>query len=295
MCLVMARGSVAQQLLLEVRPVKDSFVLGEPVYVDVEVRNIGAEPIAVSADPFSLGLLIRVLPPGVDKPEVWSLGGNADVQELELMQLKPGDRFKDRGLISHYVGKCIFPAPGAYKGWGESAWLGIRAVSERVEVVVTEPAGVDAQAKDLFFSQPGRFFVHSGGYTFPSQRGMTPAVADFGRVVNQYPTSTYAPYAAYYLALAKSDPMLRYSLGPEQPSDPVPPDYTRAIELAQFAEARTEFPLKAEARLLQAECYFGLGDRQKANAVLQSIRSLPGLSERKRAEALMAKLIQPPQ
>lgn len=211
-----------------------------------------------------------------------------------MLELEPGRGLKDRAPISHDFRVCHFPVAGTYRVWGEYTEARIRAVSQPVEVVVTEPTGVDAQVKDLFFSEQARCFISHGSYGPADGHGVTPAIADFERIVSEFPTSTYAPYAAYYLARRKSKPG-RYSLGPEQPSDPIPPDYLRAIELARFAEARAEFPLKGEARLLQAECYFALGDRKKASAILRSVGSIPGLSERKRAEALSAKLMQPAQ
>jgi len=292
--LVLGQGTFSgADLQVTVVPAKQTFLLGEPVYVNVTLKNSGAEAVSVSADPLMFGLVIRILPPGSSEPVRWSAGANADGYR-ELRQLNVGGEFRDRGLISHYFGKCNFPVPGAYQVWGEYVEAGIRAVSEQVEVVVTQPSEVDAKAKDLFFSEAGQFFVHPGGYTLPSQWGMTPAIADFERIVSEFPTSAYAPYAAYYLARRKSKPG-RYNLAPEQPSDPIPPDYARAIELAHFAESNAAFPLKGEARLLQAECYFEQGDRKKANALLQSVGSLPGLSQRGRAEALVAKLMEPAQ
>jgi hypothetical protein len=42
---------VQGDLQVILRPVKEEWVLAEPVYVDVEVRNTGGDRVAVSADP----------------------------------------------------------------------------------------------------------------------------------------------------------------------------------------------------------------------------------------------------
>jgi hypothetical protein len=277
----LARG--AGDLALTVTPLKQGYVLGEPVYVDVEIKNVSSEDQTVSDDPLLAGTVIRILPPGGEKRTGWSRGSNMLVP-VRFLILSPGHWLKDRALISHDFRLYNFPVPGTYKVWAEYAEGGLEASCAPVDVVVTEPSGVDLQPNDLFFSEEARCFISYGSYGGANGPGITPAIADFERIVSGFPTSTYAPYAAYYLALRKSKPG-RYSLGPEQPSDPIPPDYVRAIELGHFAEARTDFPLKGEARLLQASATSGSATGRKltlSSSPSDRYRAWPSEGEPKR-------------
>jgi hypothetical protein len=285
----MPATAVAADIQVVVAPTKERYVLAEPVYLRVTVSNTGDRAAEVSANPMWYGMRVHILGPNGREIVVASSGGGIDLLEYKNVTLEVGQHVEDRVVVSHDdLGRTRghnFPFPGEYAVWAEYAWEGLEARSERVTVSVVEPQGVDAEAVDWFFSQAAQRFIVSGGYGALDRSGMV----DF---LEKFPESTYAPYAAYYVAVRKMHPGRYTPAGADQRIE-VPADPAKALELFRFAEARPDFPLKKEAKLREAQCLKDLGKVDEAKAILKTLGPLPSLRDRSRAEQLNEELDKP--
>ena len=255
-----------------------AFVQGEPVPIRVEITNRSDKVVQVTEalEPEYLMLRFRVTDPKgrtyVPEPFV------AASSESSEVALGPGDKLTYTsvllfGLVND-IQRFIFDKTGKYRVEALYSYYDVHGTggiitSEPVTIRVIQPDGVDGQAQRLFVGlEQGRLACGAG-----TNRA---AVGSFHEILRKYPTSRFAPYAAYYLGLHYLNQR----------------DYKQGTELLEGILADyKEFPLKAELSYRLAIRYYETGRKGEAKKLLTGLTAKePSDLFARRAERLLREL-----
>ena len=199
LCLLAAVAD-ASSLKLTLSADKREYLLDEPFFVRVTVRNTGDEDVAIWREllgPETSGVLFRITKPG-EKPRDWQPEYVLDwVQSADAgIYLIPEEEFSRTHDLTRDWTCCpdhvdtLFSVPGKYT---------IEARGNRYEpssslhVTVVEPEGDDAKARAMLLAYPRTTREPLWDHHYRMENG-------YRRLINEYPHTRYAMYARFYLA-----------------------------------------------------------------------------------------------
>jgi hypothetical protein len=240
----------------------DSILPGEPVGAVIILRNSGTE--AAPALPY--------LRPEAGIVMFWIEDPYGTVHQLEPYihetvavtptLLYPGEQLTSRYLLVWEGHGFLFSEVGRHRLVATYVDGADMLVSEAVEVNVLAPAGGEAEAARLILSDPVGRFLKFGGYD--------PVVeSDLSDLLEWYPDSRYAPYAAYALARRCSASILYCAEPGSGELERIPPDYTLATD--GFQDVIATWPDSAiadDAQFELARTYGDMGDTAAAGSAL---------------------------
>ena len=253
-------GSDAQtsDLSLSIDARRTRLLLGEPMYLNAVIANHGT----------TMARVVPLLSPESGRLTYWIRSPSGAVRDYEplcqslewahAIALYPGEEIGGTYMVLWGMGGYTFPTPGEYAI--TATFLdGLNSLcSEALRVEVLDPSGEDADALPFIFDDEVAEFL--GVPDYQHQR----AASLVQELLNRYPGSSYAPYAAYVLALRASKDGAFYP-GGDQTTIRVPPDYGAAI--AGFQRLVREWPdsvLSDDAQFELARTYRDMGDMPAA-------------------------------
>lgn len=192
-------------LELTLSTAKSEYLVGEPVLLRLEFKNTGgeAEKLLLSFNAFEdfcsfhfrdwRGQTFRRTT-GVSGP---LLGASREQHGFALLpgESRHGYRPVFRGRLPE--GGLVFPEPGNYEVWCEFWGWDSTLTSNVVRITVVEPEGDDQRAFEDFSHWSTGMLVASDGLV---PWHADEAVDHWTTVIEEWPSSTYAPYALFYLA-----------------------------------------------------------------------------------------------
>jgi hypothetical protein len=202
--LVFSTGSqAAEDLTLELTPMQGDYVLYEPVYLRVTLRNSGSAPVDVTEEMSLETQMSTFYIAGSD--DTWQPVNVGFVGEPRgpRVRLEPGGTHVGSQLLLYSPADSahLFPEPGTWK---------VRAVLHRfgmapdvdsnvADIKVGSPTGADAEAAAVFSTAPVVRLVMNLGED-PA------AVRDLQQIIEEHPDSRFADYARFYLARRETQP-----------------------------------------------------------------------------------------
>lgn len=281
-----ARGELALQISTD----KTQYLVDEPLYVTVTVRNVGKQDTQIVRlfHPGDL-LSFEIVPPD-GKPYEYApwvafsmLPGGF---ERAAGRLLPGEQYSaavdltydgTRGTVLSRAGP--YTIRGRYAIRDGLPGGPVDARSDELRLTVKEPEGVDRAAHDV---------LRKGARTH--DRGPWNAAAEqracYERALREFPRSRYAPYVRFYLAQVydcdgtfsfrnlrgtkKGEALIRRAAG---------------LFLVVAKEA-SGTPLGAEAIRLAASRFAGVGDVARAQALFEEAFTSPRATDEDRLEVL---------
>lgn len=254
-------------LELELSTHGTDFVVGEPVLLRLDFRNVGdtAERLLLTFSPTEdfMQFFFRD-----EAGEVYSRvrGMSRAVSGLERTRhgigLSPGQ--SRHGFRTIWGGRVprrglVFPEAGEYEIWCEFYGWRAKVASDTVRITVHAPVGDDCQAFESFTHVSTHLPVETDCILPPKAPH---AVRHWREVFTRWPASTYAPYALFFLAnytKIHGDVSDALDLYEHLLSDLGPIAYT---EIAEFH---------------LAECYKRLGMTEEAEKLrAEAVRKYPG-------------------
>jgi hypothetical protein len=291
---LLASAPSRADLALEVTAEKGQYLLDEPLYVTVALRNVGArDALVVRALHPGMGLLaLEVAPPGegphvVDPCGKFELGPGYFVRATVL--LAPGDHYTGAVELTREMtpsgaqnvlrrpGRCAIRATYAIPEGLPAGPLSLR--SNELSLLVSEPEGVDRQAYEALLSCPR---PERG----PGLWNSTPETADcFEAVVRDYPDSRYALYARLYIADARYIPGTSIHRGTVEGRA----ELEQAAPLySSVADEAGATPLGVHARGMAGRAFGALGDAARAQALFEQAFVSPAATDEDRLLTLSA-------
>lgn len=188
-------------LTLSITTAQSSYLVGEPLSLDIQLANETAGPIIGhdKIDP-AFGLFrLMVSAGGQEAAEYWGPGWGLKDTPINPTEILPGEiisgsttvLFNHTGVVSNGVPTTLaFPSPGHYILKAIFNDLGpLKIESQTLAIDVVEPQGVDVDAWKLIRSPEAIYFLHTG---FPRQ---DPRIVEkFEHLLSSYPESRYAKY-----------------------------------------------------------------------------------------------------
>ncbi len=196
LCVAGARELRAQgNLALEIRSTKPSYLLAEPVLVDITVRNAGSEPVAVKPE-----LAVETQNVSLDIAQGTGTFERYDpgfVQEPSRMPqtLQPAEAITHRQLVLYSRQDFAFPSAGSYRLRAMLHGFGVRpdVASNTIEIQIAPPAGGEAEAMRLFRTREVAELA--------LELNEAPAAVDrLELLMTRHRDTVYGKYAQYYLA-----------------------------------------------------------------------------------------------
>jgi hypothetical protein len=197
-------GSLEQeQLTVQLEGPTAAVLIGEPVVLRAIIANKSATPANAhsSMNPDS-GYIAVSISDGRGTREYSAPGWGAVDEESHTVTLQPGEqRVSQARLLFNVAGGreaggaarsyLAFPSAGEFSV--ELQVLDLNGsplvTSTRIQIIVVEPAGVDALVWAQIDTVEAARLLHTR-----NQRAQTPVVALFQRLIADYPNSRYTPF-----------------------------------------------------------------------------------------------------
>ncbi len=263
-------GRIDPNLELSLSTEKNRFVLGEPVYVLVQLRNTGQMPIEVD----------RVLAPQV---------GNIKLNIASSNQ--PPFRYAPR-FYTDITAPRLTLAPNASLSaivpifFGSPAWTfqqpgDYRLTASYHDAKQRNAPALKAQTQPLAISEEdgaGRFLLEGGeesvqaGKLLLWRQGdhLKKGAAHLTALLEKFPDSPLADFANLALASNLAQPFRDYSLGQIRQ-----PDYQAALSyLEKVRETNLPSYLRVQKNLDQARCLLNTGQQSSVKALLEKALKL---------------------
>ena len=208
-------------LSVTLRPTKPTYVLGEPVYVILQLDNHGATPIGIFPylEPGEGAVHIEVTAPDEKRAPFVPLGESYN----EVAEVTVAPRESRAAVFPVFFGGrgWTFDRLGVYHL--TAVYSGVMKSGELIEVV-SEPVGltVDEAEEEIgkFLIQEGVASSESGKYlTWHSGDHLRKGKAHLMNLLDRWPESTVASYARFALGKGLSDSFMDYSVGRVRPPD----------------------------------------------------------------------------
>jgi tetratricopeptide (TPR) repeat protein len=232
-------GAAAADLTLDIRPIKPSFLLAEPVHIDLSLRNVGSQ--AVEARP-ELALETQSVSLSIarDSGPFEPFRPAAHREPSRMPQtLRPSQALVHRQLLLYnsLTHDLAFPVAGRYRLRALRHGFGIEPDLESsvIEISIAQPSGAEAEALPLFRTRKVVDLIIDLDES-------EEAVRNLEQLMSRYGATTYGKYAQFYLARRQA----REFFGRK-------PSFGQAAKLYQDLVRRDpQFPLVTEAN-------YGLG------------------------------------
>ncbi len=272
-----ATSAHAQELELELALGAQRVVLGEPITVEITLRNAGSAPTPVYPlfEPTYGFARYTITPPGGTAAPfrpAWLDEGIASPTELA-----PGASISGFARLYWGAEGATFDRPGR---WSVEAELrGVRSAPLAFEIEPV-PAEFDAAAQDLLSREALQYLYLEGGEHLAAGR------AALERVTRDFPGSPHAAYADLALGLAASRPARDFETGRARPADldraaarleralgaDLPAPYAIRCHAARV-EMYERFDRPEEARQALEAFERRFGDDRRARSVLEDARA----------------------
>lgn len=203
MCAIVAARGVHAGLSLEISSHKDVYLVWEPLYVKVSLRNMGQEPQeAIRLLTPDMGFVsFEVSLPGKPPRPYVSCGEALLAGEPVPVQIRPGGSYSATVDLTHEPGReeprklePLLSRPGGYSIQATYRDSRVELTSNSLTITVVEPEGVDLAAFGVLQSNP-----------LSQQYGPWSAVGrnSFHDIVTGFPESRYAAYSAFSLGIER--------------------------------------------------------------------------------------------
>lgn len=265
-------GDAASNLELISEVEKQSFVLGEPVYISVQLRNIGRTPVKVVRvlDPQAGSVKVQITPPE-DETIMFSPLFYADVT---APQITLGQGGAITAVLPIFFGAqgWTFSKPGHYQistTYYDSERRDTKPVqSNTVNITVSKGNGAGSLLMNdsVESLEAGKLFLWRQG------DHLRAGMAHLSEIMQKYHDSPLSDYANLALGSNLAQPFRDYSANKVRQ-----PNYAGALaHLRKVRDSQLPRYLKIQKNLDQARCLFSTGD---AAAAVGFIREAQELSE----------------
>lgn len=220
-------AKVRYELLFEATSKKKSVLLGEPVFVEFELRNVGTTTVAVHQLGVENGILkVYVADADGDFKRFWGYGWGNTMSRMRTLAPGEAQKYKEITILNH--GKIetdglsvsaaraktedsvntefAFPQPGKYFIKAKSSFadklpnvgsgaLPVQIVeieTEPIEVVVKEPVGDDRSVWNRIKGNPQIVFLLQSG-ELPAGKS-DKVISEVEEIVRTFPNSMYATH-----------------------------------------------------------------------------------------------------
>jgi len=277
-------------LELSIRTEKESYFVGEPIYLVVRLRNTGRETKRV------MGLLhpddgaISVYIAAADGvPRRYASLAIADNDSTAYQQLASGETIGDIFAVFFDASGWVFREPGTYQLDAKYRTVDRPNVVSEVasnSITITIEETPDGSGKGLVASGDPASFEAGKFLLWQSGDHLVQGQARLAEIVEQYPESVLSSYARFALGKNLSQPFTDYGRGVTRPADcRGSSEYLGAVKTAQISENTQIQRLVAQYR-----CNVRLGDEDSAESAVGEVRDL--MQNRPEYKALGARLDQ---
>lgn len=251
---------VADNLEFTISSVKESYFVAEPVFIGFTLKNQNSVAVQLSPEiTVETEFVSLFIASGQNAFQLYHPGFVVE-PSLREITLTPSQAIVHRQLVLYNASTkdYAFPKTGIYRIQAIYHRFGSApdVQSNTIEIRVTEPTGIDAEALQLFMSK------EVAGLIMNVNEDMN-AVKNLELLMTRYQATTYGKYAQFYLARRQTQEFFARK-----------PSYERAITLYQdLIQRDPKFPLSTEIN-------YGLGlslmkiknydeAKQKLNLVLK--------------------------
>jgi len=280
----------AVQLELSIRTEKESYYIGEPIYLVVHLRNTGREAKRVMGQLHPDDGAIAVYVTATDGARGrYAQLANVDNDSTAYRELAGGETIGDIFAIFFDANGWVFREPGIYQldvtyRTIEQPTVASEVASNSISVTIEEtPDGsgkVLVVAGDPASFEAGKFLLwQAGDHLVQGQERLT-------EIIERYPESVLSNYVRFALGKSLSQPFTDYGLGVIRPADcRMSSVYLRAVKPAQISENA-----QIQRLIAQYRCNVRLGDKDSAASAIGEVRKL--IQNRPEYQALGARLDQ---
>lgn len=266
----------AEGLLLQVATERDSYILGEPVYLMLQLNNIGPRPQRVvgSLDPVDGAIEILVRPPDA-RPIHFVPLVEADHDEGIFVELAPQGSLG--GVVPVFFGGngWTFSSPGEYQLTAVyHSPSGEKMMMEAKSAALTLVIEPSADGAGEFLVGKGQQASNEAGKFLTWQAGdhLIAGRDHLQTVLVRWPESPLIHYVHSAFARSYSNRFADYRTRSIRP-----PDCARALDhLRQVADDRLPAYLRYQNAMTRARCAWRDGDQKGAQAALDYARGIVG-------------------
>lgn len=264
----MAAAASDPSLMITATTDKNRYLLGEPVYLTIQLRNVGEKPVKI---PKRINAKEGIVVVRVTTPQEFTFGyvplTVLDSDSLPVV-LKPGGVAGEVFPIFYGARGWTFPKPGTYQISVSYIPLGERKGSCKAEpltiVVVDDKAGASLIKEGPASHEAARFLLWQSG------DHLRKGIALLENAIDSYPDSLIADYANLALGKSLSSPFTDYAVNRARQ-----PNYRRALEyLLKVRRGHLPRYLQVQYDLAQAKSHAALGQPEQASKLLAQTKEL---------------------
>lgn len=215
---------------------KSTFVVGEPVVLTAELRNVGTTQVAVSPllNPDYQFLNVEIRRPDMDRFHRFRPAVLADARGARLRRLAPGESMLTEIRVFFGAEGWTFAEPGSYAvradfGVGDPDGRD-RVASNVLELEILEPARTaDIRARTILTQPDGQLSTQAGLYLLFEGGDHLTQGAGAVRQIGEEADAAQAPAARLALAMAALNPPARAGLTQEAPAVEQAQEYLSGI------------------------------------------------------------------
>lgn len=267
------RVMTSTDLRLQIAVERDSYLLGEPVYLMLQLSNSGgqAQRVFGSLDP-SDGATEIIVSDGSEERRFVPLV-ETDSDETVMVSLSPGDTAGSVAPVFFGANGWTFPVPGRYSlsavyrtPAGEAAFTEVRSAALRIEVVATgDGSGEFLVGESAASLEAGKFLTWQAGDHLEAGR------AHLQSLLSRYPRSDLADYVNSALSRSYGRRFLDYRTRQVRP-----PNCELALShLRNVRQERLPGFVRMQNALTRARCAQGADARLGLDEARSIARSRP--------------------
>lgn len=243
---------------VEINSIKPSYLVAEPVFIDIIVKNTDDKSAMISPElAVETENLSMFVARGEADPQQYHPGFVVEPSRMPI-ELDPGQTVVHRQLIlfNSLIKDYAFPAPGTYRVHVLLHGFGLRpdVRSNIIEIQINKPAGAEAEVLQLFKNKDVADLIMN-------LNEATGAVTNLELLMTQHPETIYGKYAQFYLARRQTQEFFERK-----------PNYPRAIELYKDLVKRDpNFPLVIEVNKELGVALVNVGQYDEARERFQFV------------------------
>ena len=248
---------------------KSLTVLGEPIYISVQLKNNGSSPILIfpSLYPEDRAIQIEIEKSG-EKPWVF-LPLYIDTNNLEMVKLAPGDSINAAFPIFYGGRGWSFKTAGTYQ-------LSVSFVNpaDRKQLARSEPLNLIIRSGDgagIFLINDEKASTEAGKFLlWQSGDHLRGGIAHLEELIENYPDSPIVDYARLAFAHSLSYPFRDFRIGKVRSAKPeVALEHLKKINMNRLPDYMKIVKLVSESTSLKL-----LGKSKEAQSILRQARDI---------------------
>lgn len=288
--LAMTTTTVHAALVLELTTPKARYLVGEPLFVVLTLRNTGVDD-AMFVRSFALWttrLTFDITPPGGERYRYESpLAATGGRNDTRGTYLGAGETYSASFELTWQKGKqsvaCLLSQPGYYTIQAAYTLPGEPKVvlqSNEHQLLVKEPQGTDREVYNLLREIP-RLDEENLWLAGKGADGL--AIECYNRIVREYPDSGYTPHVAFFLASIYD---ARHKM---KKAEKGVDEIGRAAQLFTLAaEKLYDSPLRSMALELTGRCLAEVGNLTQAWGMFEAALTSPAATDEDRLRMLLS-------